>query len=159
MQMREPCTCLCYQTREIMQTEQLSWTKITQEIKQLGSQIKISSFAPDIIIAIPRGGVIPGIILCSILEAKEFALITVKKNKDKRHVIFSDNASFRDKKILLVEDFLETGISLTSAVNYLETRHAYVKTASLYQSKTSEIKPNYCISIRNKPKFPWEINL
>ena len=80
-----------------------------------------------------------------------------KKRHEKRVVTTEIIQPLTDKKILLVEDMIETGRSLLEAKHYLEKKGAKVKTACLYTMPQSEIKPDYFLKqIEIIPTFPWE---
>lgn len=61
-----------------------------------------------------------------------------------------------NKRILLVEDMIETGRALTEGKRFLEGRGALVQTACLYTMPQSEIVPDYSLSRVDKvTDFPW----
>ena len=61
------------------------------------------------------------------------------------------------KKVLVVEDMIESGKSLETAKSYLESKGALVKTACLYTMPTSEMTPDYFLrEVAGVVKFPWE---
>lgn len=134
----------------------MEWTQFEREIKKLAKKIK-GDFLPDIIIGITRGGVVPARLLSRELNVKSMHGISVEKEGEERKVVTDILADIKGKKILLVEDMLETGRSLIVAKKYLEEKEAEVKTACLYTMPQSEIKPEYFLSeVESTQKFPWE---
>jgi len=132
----------------------MDWIKFENEVRKLSSKI---DFKPDIIVGIARGGLIPSRLLSSLLKIKDVYCVTVKKNGSRRIVVTEIKENFKNKKILLVEDVLETGKSLIAAKNYLESRGAVVKTCCLYFMPYTEIKPDYYLEVITKlVKFPWD---
>lgn len=114
-------------------------------------------YTPDIIIGIVRGGLIPARLLSSELKVKDMYALTVKKVGQEREVTIEILEDLSDKKILLVEDMLETGRSLVVAKEYLEKRGANVKTACLYTMPVSELKPDFSLKeVVEVMPFPWE---
>jgi len=125
-----------------------------KEIQALSEQI---DQAPDIIVGVVRGGLIPARLLASRLKVKDMYCLTVRKVGEERKVLSDILENISGKNILLVEDMLETGKSLIVAKKYLEDKGAVVKTACLYIMPQSEIKPNYFLKqIDEVEKFPWE---
>lgn len=132
----------------------MTWRKFEQEIKKLSNKI---DFNPDIIIGIVRGGIIPARSLASHLKVKSMFCLTVKKQNNSRIITTEINEDLNNKKILLVEDILETGNSLIVAKKYLEQKGAVVKTACIYVTPQSAIKPTYFIKTIAYPiPMPWE---
>ncbi len=132
----------------------MNWEELDKEITTLSSKI---NNPPDIIIGIVRGGLVPARLLSSKLNVKTMHALTVKKLGAERKVTSEIAEDLTGKKILLIEDMLETGKSLIVAKQYLETKGAIVKTACLYIMPISEIKPDYYLKeINDAVKFPWE---
>ncbi|OGI25699.1 MAG: hypothetical protein A3J76_04430 [Candidatus Moranbacteria bacterium RBG_13_45_13] len=134
----------------------MEWNQIEEEIKKLAEKIK-KEFQPDMIIGVMRGGAVPARLLSRELGVKSMYGISVEKDGEERKVITDLLIDLKGKKILLVEDMLETGRSLIVAKKYLEEKNAEVKTVCLYTMPHSEIQPNYFLSeVENAQKFPWE---
>jgi hypoxanthine phosphoribosyltransferase len=130
------------------------WEELEKEIAELSSNI---NFPPDIIIGITRGGLVPARLISSQLTVKDMYGLTVKKIGNERKVTSTILEDIKGKKILLIEDMLETGKSLLVAKQYLEGKGAIVKTACLYIMPHSEIKPDFYLKeIKELAKFPWE---
>lgn len=132
----------------------MNWQEFEKEIAVLS--VKINYF-PDIIVGIVRGGIIPARLLSSKLKVKGMYCLTIKKNNDGRRVTNEILEDLTGKKLLLVEDMLETGKSLIAAKQYFEEKGAIVKTTCLYTMPISEIKPDFYLrEIKETIKFPWE---
>lgn len=132
----------------------MNWEEFQKEIKNLAKKI---DFAPEIIVGVVRGGLVPARILAAELKVKDMYCLTVKKIGQERKVMNEILEDISGKKILLVEDMLETGKSLIIAKRYLEEKGVSVKTACLYTMPQTEIKPNYLLrEVAEVQKFPWE---
>ncbi|OGG58320.1 hypothetical protein A2853_00155 [Candidatus Kaiserbacteria bacterium RIFCSPHIGHO2_01_FULL_55_17] len=132
----------------------MNWEELRAQVEILASKI---DYTPDIIIGIVRGGLIPARLLSSELKVKDMYALTVKKVGQEREVTIEILEDLSDKKILLVEDMLETGRSLVVAKEYLEKRGANVKTACLYTMPVSELKPDFSLKeVVEVMPFPWE---
>lgn len=133
----------------------MTWQQFEEEIHILSQ--KINASPPDIIVGIVRGGIIPARLLATHLDIKSMYCLTVEKQENERKVTTDITTDLKDKRILLVEDMLETGKSLSAAKEYLESKGALVQTACLYIMPISEIEPDYYLKIVEKvEKYPWE---
>lgn len=134
--------------------DKMTWDEIESEIKKLAAKIH---FIPDIIIGIVRGGIIPARLLSNHFNIKNMYCLTVTKIGSKRKITSDILEDIKNKKILLVEDVLETGKSLTVAKEYLEKKGAIVKTACLYTTPLTQTEPNYFLKeLSTPPTFLWE---
>ena len=132
----------------------MTWEELQNEIKSLAAKI---DYTPDVIIGIVRGGLIPARLLSNELKVRNMYCLTVEKVGANRKVATDILEDVSGKKILLVEDVLETGKSLQVAKAYLEVKGAEVKTMCLYTMPISQIKPDYSLKKINETiKFPWE---
>lgn len=132
----------------------MNWEEFSVETDKLSSKV---DFTPDIIVGLVRGGLVPARMLSSKLKVKEIYCLTIKKIGNERKVTNEILDDLVNKKILLIEDMLETGKSLQVAKEYLESKGASVKTACLYTMSISEIKPDFYIKeLSEVTKFPWE---
>ena len=132
----------------------MNWDELRADVKALAGRIE---YVPDIIVGIVRGGLVPARLLSSELGVKDMYALTVKKVEEERKVANDILENINGKKVLLVEDMLETGKSLIVAKEYLEKKGAEEKTACLYTMPISEIKPDFSLKeITEVVPFPWE---
>lgn len=132
----------------------MNWDELRAEVKMLAGKI---DYSPDSIVGIVRGGLVPARLLSSELGVKDMYALTVKKVGEERKVTSDILEDVSGKKILLVEDMIETGKSLIVAKEYLEKKGAEVKTACLYTMPISEIRPDFSLKeVAEIVPFPWE---
>jgi hypoxanthine phosphoribosyltransferase len=132
----------------------MNWLEFETACQDLSKKI---DFNPNIIVAITRGGIVPGRLLSSLLRVKEMHCLSVQKADSKRVVTTEIKVPLKNKSLLLVEDMLETGDSLTVAKEYLESLGADVRTCCLYTLPQTGTNPNYYLERLEVPiKFPWE---
>ncbi|UCG95434.1 MAG: hypothetical protein JSV92_00055 [archaeon] len=124
---------------------------------RLYEKIKDAGYEPERVVGIARGGSVPATILGYKFDVQVYH-INVEKDGDKRIVTVDIKEDLTGKNCLLVEDNLLTGRSLGKGKNYLEKeKGAEVKTACLYTTKQTEVKPDFFIrKVDEIPKFPWE---
>lgn len=132
----------------------MNWQEFEIEIQHLSDLI---SYKPDYIVGIVRGGLIPARILSKLINVKSIFCLNVEKKDGQRTLCSNVEFSLKNKKILLIEDMLETGKSLIIAKKWLEEKGAEVKTACLYIMPVSECKPDFYLKeIHEVIRFPWD---
>ncbi|MCX8202397.1 MAG: phosphoribosyltransferase family protein [Candidatus Micrarchaeota archaeon] len=147
----------------------LSWEKIEEMCQKIASEINKKNIKIDKIIAISRGGLIPGRILSSLLRNKNLSTIRVTfytkpgVAKDKPHLAEDLSTDITDKTVLIVDDVVESGKTLSLTYNYLKERGAKkIYTAALFDKhvdgKEKLTSPDFfCEKISNKwIVYPWE---
>lgn len=132
----------------------MKWSEFEAEINRLAEKI---DFAANAIIGIARGGVIPAVLLSKRLKVKDMYVLKVRKEGNERRVIADILIDVSNKKILVVEDMLESGKSLSIAKEFLEQKGAEVKTCCLYTMSITETRPDYSLrEVEEVVHFPWE---
>ena len=129
--------------------------------------VKDSGYAPDIVIAIGRGGYVPARILCDYLILDELTAVKVehwRKAGEKREravVKYPLNVKIAGKKVLLVDDLTDTGETLDVTVRYLKRfRPEEVRTAVLLHKTFSSVVLDYFAKKVTKWRwiiFPWHL--
>ena len=147
--------------------EILSWKKVAGNTKRLSRIIKNSGYKPSIVVAIGRGGFVPGRILCDYLHMRDLTTIKVEHwgitaTPDKKAAIkFPLCADIKDKRVLLVDDTTDTGDTLKVSAEYLKSfGPKEVRTAVLIHKTCSAVTPDYFVRKVVKWKwiiFPWHL--
>ncbi|MBI4097947.1 MAG: hypothetical protein HY426_02805 [Candidatus Levybacteria bacterium] len=138
-----------------------SWSDVEQYTRSLRDLIEASGFQPDYHVWISRGGIVPGVLLSHLMPWKPSFMVGVRKEGERRVVQDSPHINWdalRDKKVLLVEDHLETGRSAIALKEHLESYGARVKLACYSASDKSEINPDFVLArgVNIPPLYPWE---
>ena len=156
-----------------------TWEELEFFIKKLGKIIQVTTFIPDIILGITRGGCFPALLLSHILEVRTFYTLSISTTIDetirakrifhKVHHSF-DSEIIANKKILIVDDVVNTGKTLEIAYNsIIELNPKEIKTACIFWDTILEEfnknnQPDFCYTDYYSDKvdawiiFPWEIN-
>ena len=134
--------------------ESISWERIIELTKTLARDIESANYTPDIIFAIVRGGWIPSRLLADYLDIEELGSIFLTREKKYARSLNTP----RDKRILIVDDIADTGISLDAALRFVNfNKPKEVKTATLYYKLTSTILPTwFAEETESWIIFPWE---
>lgn len=143
----------------------VSWREVVKASIHVASLVKKNGFKPDAIVAILKGGVIPARIMADLLRVGEIGFIGVKFYKKpcvhdaKPELTTPLTISVRGKRILIVDDVVETSRSMQLVIDELGRYGAgTVKTATLYVKQWSSMFPDYYYLVVDKwLVFPWEI--
>jgi hypothetical protein len=127
-----------------------SWDQIYGMCLKVADQVRQSGYKPDVIVAVSRGGWIPGRVLSDILENPNIATIRVEYYKDiyktrsKPEITQPLTVDISGKIILLVDDIADSGHSLKLVKEHLVERGAAdVKICALYHKPWSVVVPDF----------------
>ncbi len=145
--------------------EYITWRKLYTIILKVANRIINDGYKPDIIYAVVKGGLIPARILMDLLGVDELGLIGVKyytginTRRDKPLLSLPPTLSVVDKRILVVDDIVDTGETLRLVVEELsEQEPSCLRTVVLYVKPWTHFKPNYYYGLTTKwIVFPWEL--
>ena len=151
-------------------TVSLSWSKVDYLSRKLATAVKRSSFSPEVIVGIQRGGCVPAVFLSHLLNVKDFftfgirTTVTDDPYATRQPPMVVDDSILSlaaGKSVLLVDDVTNTGATLSIADECL-LKHGCkeVKTAVLVwdMSKVKSCKANYySASVAFWVVFPWEL--
>jgi hypoxanthine phosphoribosyltransferase len=137
-----------------------SWDEFKADTKELAETIAGSSVHPTLIIALSRGGFVPGLLLSNFLGVKRLTSIGIGYSGAERAtpVLYSLPSPLEpDESVLLVEDCLESGKSLRTAKALIEPRVKNVYTCSVYKITRTGFTADYTHeTFADPPVLPWE---
>lgn len=141
-----------------------TWSQIYDMLVSQAEKIRSSSYCPELIIGIVRGGIIPARILADLLET-EIATIQIEFysniGQTKTQPVLKQplTKAITGKKVLLVDDIADSGQSLSLAKKHLQEQNALeIKMSTLYFKPQSIVTPDfYEKQTINWVVFPWEI--
>jgi len=142
-----------------------TWNQIHEMLIAQAKKIRKTSYQPDVIIGISRGGLVPARILTDLLEVPEIATLQIEFYVDiaqpSIHPTLKQGltTTVKNKKVLLIDDISDTGQSLKLAKSYLLDLGAKeVKIATLYAKTATATKPDFVEKTTERwVVFPWEI--
>ncbi len=136
----------------------VSWKDVDNMIAVISKQIINSGFNADFIAPIPKGGWTVAALLAQHLNIKNSISLAQEKFMDNRKTYIAGFPDIKNKKILVVEDSIETGKSLFHAKSELINMDAQVETVTLFISPNFDgILPDFYCKIGDIPVFPWEV--
>ncbi|MCS7107264.1 MAG: phosphoribosyltransferase family protein [Acidilobaceae archaeon] len=141
----------------------LSWEEIATTSQAVADKILKSGFMPDVVVGILRGGIVPALLVADLLGVDDVGTIEVKlyqAPRERRERPFLRQPlllDVREKKVLLVDDVSDSGLTLELAIDYLKHHSpAMVKTATLYVKPWTRFVPDYYAETTESwLVFPW----
>lgn len=127
----------------------ISWPQCQRLLREVAFKIRESTFQPEVIAAIARGGFVPARLLCDALGVMELASFRIEHYRGQqveaqariRHPL---NVDVKNKRVLVVDDLSDTGETFAVAVDYLKSLGAAeVRTAALHHKQQSKFEPDY----------------
>jgi hypothetical protein len=147
--------------------ELISWDTATSLSRSLADIIKASGFAPDLVIAIGRGGYVPARIICDRLLISDLTSIKIEhwgtagRKFDQARVRFPLSVDVQGKTVLIIDDVTDTGETLVAATGYIARhRPGEVRTGVLQHKTCSVFQPDYYASRIAEWKwiiYPWAL--
>jgi len=152
----------------------VSWNEVLKFTKDFAMRVKRDKKKYDVILAISRGGLIPGVILSHYLNIVNFNVVRIKSNKSEepfsgkiKPIIKGLNIrALKNKKILLIDDIAGSGQTLIKLSCLLKRygitnfdTFVLVKFRGVY-TPPKKLKLSYFGKIcRHWTIFPWEYYL
>ena len=144
--------------------ERLTWDAFGEAARDLARSILADGFSPEVVVAIARGGLIPGGAVAYALGAKNCGALNVEFYTGIGTVLDDpellpphlDLEYLEGRRVLLVDDVAHSGRTLKLAVELLRGRGADVRSVTIYTKPGSIEQPDY--SWRETDlwiDFPW----
>lgn len=148
-------------------TKLVKWEEVVDWCRRLAELIEVSNFKPDLIVAIARGGYVPARLLCDFLDSHDLVSIQVlhwgkaAEITAIAHVKYPYDLDLTGKRVLLVDDIVDTGDSIIVARDYILSRWrpAELKVAAMqWISPVAKIKPDFYVEDVREwiwYQYPW----
>ena len=144
--------------------EVLTWTLLPVAIRELAERVVASGFLPDVVVAVARGGLVPGGAMAYALGTKGVGTLNVEfytdigKTLDDPRVLppLMDTSELPGSRVLVVDDVADSGRTLALVMDMLGKLGADARSAVLYTKPRTIIRPDY--SWRDTDlwiTFPW----
>jgi hypoxanthine phosphoribosyltransferase len=150
-----------------MKFEYVGWPQFAALCGTLYRRVAASSYRPDLIIAIARGGYPVGRVLADYLGIMDLVSIKIEHyhGPDKMPeavVRYPLPASVDGRRVLLVDDVSDSGDSFAAALGHITAkgRPAGLRTAVLHYKETSGIAPDYYAERVTEWRwitYPWAV--
>jgi len=130
--------------------EIISWNAVHVLGRRLARKIIASGYRPDLIVAIGRGGWVPGRILSDFLGQMDLTSFKIEHYRGTRkakaaQVRYPLAAEVAGRRVLLVDDVADSGETFAVALEHLNSRGApaELRTAVLHYKTVSSFVPDY----------------
>lgn len=144
--------------------EVLTWDGFGDACRDLARTIVADGFAPEVVVAIARGGLLPAGAIAYGLGVKNCGAINVEFYTGIGTVLDApellppelDMSYLNGRRVLLVDDVADSGRTLDLAVRLLTEQGAIVRSAVIYMKPTTIIRPDYSFADTGLwIDFPW----
>jgi hypoxanthine phosphoribosyltransferase len=146
------------------QREVMTWNHLGEAARHLAEAIVASGWHPDIVLAIARGGLLPGGAVAYALGVKNSCAMNVEfyTDVDQRLDVplilppAPELIDLGDSNMLIVDDVADTGRTLEVVQEFCVGKVAEVRTAVLYEKPQSVVKCDYVWRQTDRwIDFPW----
>jgi hypoxanthine phosphoribosyltransferase len=143
----------------------ITWDDLENLVWDIYLNLNETGYDPDVVIAVARGGLVPARILLDYLQKKHICTfqmghltgdMTITENPILIYPLPEINLT--DKKVLVVDDVSDEGMTMNAVVNYLSSKVGDIKTAVLVSKKDSRFKADFCPRVMDDWRwvlFPW----
>lgn len=125
----------------------LNWNDYNKKLITLINIIKKNDVKFDFVYGIPRGGLIPAVFISHQLEIDLLINLNSSLNK------------LKDKKIFIIDDIVDTGITMIEIINLIKLFNIKLKvfSGSIFKHKKSNFIPDFYVEENDKwIIFPYE---
>ncbi len=144
--------------------EVLTWERFGAATRAVARAIVADGFAPEVVVAVARGGLLPGGAIAYALGVKQCGAIKVEFYTGVGTMLDApellpprmDLGYLAGRRVLLVDDVADSGRTLALVVSLLRTAGAEVRSATVYTKPGAAVRPDYWW--RETPlwiDFPW----
>jgi hypoxanthine phosphoribosyltransferase len=144
--------------------EVMTWEHLGEAARSLAEAVVGSGYDPDIVLAIARGGLLPGGAVAYALGVKNSCAMNVEfyTDVDQRLEVplilppAPELIDLGDSRMLIVDDVADTGRTLEVVQAFCAGKVAEVRTAVLYEKSQSVVKCDYVWRRTDQwIDFPW----
>ena len=142
-----------------------SYEEFEKDVKELSRLVK-KEFEPEVLLAVARGGLTIGHFMASALNNRNLFVLNSIHYEDSKKLDTVEVFNVPDltgyKKILIVEDIIDSGESMVEILRILREQYPEIefKTATLFYKERALVKPDYTIKeAKDWIVFLWDIEI
>ena len=149
---------------DLVEKKILTWERFGTCCRELARQIADSGFEPEVLIAVARGGMLPGGGLSYALGVKLTDAINVEFYTDVHETLpdpvllapMLDIDAIKGKKLLVVDDVADSGRTLALVLDLMREMGADARSAVIYGKPRSVVDPDFVWRRTDEwIVFPW----
>ena len=142
-----------------------NWNQIYNMLLNIADKIRKTSFKPDMIVGVSRGGWPPARVLSDLLDIPNLVnvraefYLNVAETKGEPTLTQPISTNITNKKVLIVDEVADKGKSLELVKKHAQEQDAEeVRIATVYYKPWSVVKPDYYEKETSHwIVFPWEV--
>jgi uncharacterized protein len=141
-----------------------SWKDVDGWAETLAARIREAEAVPEVIVALTRGGWVPGRLLCDRLGVKRLVSLRAQHwgvtatPSGKAELTEGLSAPVADLKVLVVDDITDTGESLALATEHVAaSRPSRLESAAFLHIAHSKFLPNYFAEEIPRNAWVWVV--
>ncbi|MBP1928724.1 hypoxanthine phosphoribosyltransferase [Methanolinea mesophila] len=148
--------------------ELVTWQDSYEMARTLAGMVKEDCYAPDIVIAVGRGGYVPARVVCDFMLQDMLTSFKMEhwgsaaREKPEVRVRFPIAVDIRGQKVLVVDDVTDSGETLQYAIKYLQGfSPREIRTAVLQHKSGSVFRPDYFAREEKEWRwiiYPWAVH-
>jgi hypoxanthine phosphoribosyltransferase len=153
---------------EAMPCTLVTWEEVYRLCRELARQLRSTGAPNDLIVAIGRGGYIPGRLLSDMLGISDLTSLKIEHYRGAQKqrealVRYPLNADVTGRRVLLLDDVCDSGDTFAVAVEHLRQfgTPASLHTAAMHLKTVSEFVPDYYAGTISEWRwiiYPWAVN-
>lgn len=145
----------------------LSWSDVNKLISDMAPHLEVYQY--DVVIAITRGGIVPGAIIAERLAIQQVLVASVDFYEDEERDLdwpvfmqFPEGSFLRGKRVLIVDDIWDRGKQVVHVADRVKQAGGRPHTAVLHykphRSSFPDKSPDfYAVETENWIIYPWEV--
>ena len=137
-------------------TLEVDWPFFGELCRALALRV-VREYQPEIVLGIAKAGVIPGVVVASILQCDFSSMVVTREEAGSQPILVSGPpASIRGRRILVVDETCDTGSTMKLALNEVRgLKPAEVRSAVSF--KTGDYAPDFhAFETENFIILPWD---
>lgn len=153
---------------EILPCTLISWEAVYKLCRELNRQLRAADVQIDMIVAIARGGYIPGRILSDMLGITDLTGFKIEhyqgaQKQQEAFVKYPLNADITGRNVLLLDDVCDSGDTFSVGTEHLR-QHGMAKnllTAAMHIKTVSSFIPDFTAETVSEWRwiiYPWAVN-
>lgn len=144
--------------------EILTWEEFGIAARELAAQVVAGGFRPDVVVAVARGGLVPGGAVAYALGTKGVGTLNVEfytdigQTLDDPRVLppLMDTSDLVGAHVLVVDDVADSGRTLELVMEMMSAHGAEARSAVLYAKPRSIVRPDFAWRETDLwITFPW----
>ena len=114
-------------------------------------------YQPEIVLGIAKAGVIPGVVVASILQCDFTSMVVTRKDADSQPILVSGPPpSIKGRRVLVVDETCDTGSTMKLALNEVRALQP-AEARSAVSFKTGDYAPDFhAFETDNFIILPWD---